>query len=456
MNSASRYAIEVKNLCKHFKLYAHPRQILGEFFLGKNVPSFTALDDISFTVSPGEVVGIMGRNGAGKSTLLRIITGTLNASSGAALTNGRVSAILELGTGFNLDYTGRENIFAGGVCMGMSRAEIMAKMDEIIDFSELRRFIDQPFKTYSSGMQARLTFATAVAIEPEILIVDEALSVGDARFQAKCYAKIQQFRDRGGAILLVSHSDNVIIQFCDRAILLDHGKMITDDLPGKVTTAYTDLLYGGGGEKKPPADAVLVAGTGQHDTPAEDFPVSDSGCMAETVTDSELKERALRYLGNPAFTPLDPSSKLGNASQAEILDTRILDASGEKVVTLEPGKKYCISAITLFYSAPPKYNMGIRIKCLTGLTVFGANCLPLEYQSLEFPPVKRGSLVDLRCTLDANIVNGKYIVAATVGDDDIIFDGYADAIFIDVLYDNTIFSDSIAQLNCKFSAIQFK
>ncbi len=243
MNDES--AILVEKVSKMFKLYNHPSDMFWELLRGKpRYKPFWALRDVSFDVKRGQVVGILGRNGAGKSTLLKIITGTLDKTSGNVKVRGRISSILELGTGFTPEYTGRDNIYIGGLMVGMSREEITRKMDWIIEFSELEDFIDQPFKTYSTGMQARLTFSTAVCIEPDILIIDEALSVGDAKFQQKSFGKIEEFRKEGRTILLVSHAINTISTFCDHALLLDGGQILDQGEPYRIGQVYYKILFG--------------------------------------------------------------------------------------------------------------------------------------------------------------------------------------------------------------------
>lgn len=237
-------AIKVSHLDKSFKVWRHPSDLLREAMSGRvHHSEFQALSDVSFEVARGSVVGVLGRNGAGKSTLLRIIAGTLDATGGTVEVNGRISAILELGTGFHPDYTGRENIYLGGMCLGLSRAEIAARVDDIIAFSELSEFIDRPFRTFSSGMKARLTFSVATSVEPDILIIDEALSVGDARFALKSFDRIQAFKQQGRSILLVSHDINQVTRFCDHAILLDRGRVVECDEPSKVGKIYHELLF---------------------------------------------------------------------------------------------------------------------------------------------------------------------------------------------------------------------
>ncbi len=238
----SPYAIRVRDLTKVFRLYHSPLDLVRERLTGKKRHTeYVALDHVSFDIRHGETVGIIGRNGAGKSTLLKIIAGVLDHDSGTVEVDGRVSALLELGSGFNPEYTGRENILFGGMCLGMSRAEILEKMDSIIAFAELEEYIDQPLKTYSSGMHSRLAFATAIAVDAEVLIVDEALAVGDMFFQAKCMAHMRKMQQRGTTILFVSHSPESVKQMCDRGILLEHGKILLDSDTLQVTERYFNV-----------------------------------------------------------------------------------------------------------------------------------------------------------------------------------------------------------------------
>ena len=241
----SEYAIQVKDVSKMYKLYDRNRDRLLDAFGLSKTPRYHehyALHNLNFSVKKGETVGIIGTNGAGKSTILKIITGVLNPTDGQVEINGRISALLELGAGFNMEYTGIENIYLNGTMIGFSREEIDKKLDDILKFADIGDFVYQPVKTYSSGMFVRLAFAVAINIEPEILIVDEALSVGDVFFQAKCYKKFEDFKKMGKTILFVSHDLGSIAKYCDRVVLLNKGTKIAEGNPKQMIGMYKKLL----------------------------------------------------------------------------------------------------------------------------------------------------------------------------------------------------------------------
>lgn len=235
--------IHAEALSKTFKLYRSPADRLKEILTGRTYGrKFHALKGVSFTVQAGETLGIIGQNGAGKSTLLKILTGVLLPDAGTVHIAGKITGLLELGTGFNPDFTGLQNIHLNGALLGMSRGEIAAKLDRIVAFSELQDFIYQPLKTYSSGMVMRLAFAISIHADPKAFVVDEALSVGDAYFQQKCMARIRQFKEAGGAIVFVSHDLNSVKVLCDKALLLDEGAIVSEGDPDTVVDSYNFLL----------------------------------------------------------------------------------------------------------------------------------------------------------------------------------------------------------------------
>ena len=241
------YAIQVRDVSKIYKLYHRPSdRLIDTFGLPgrKKFKEHRALNHVSFEVKKGETLGIIGTNGSVKSTVLKIITGVLGPTEGDVVIDGRISALLELGAGFNMEYTGRQNVYLNGMMMGFSNEEIDAKLQDILDFADIGEFADQPVKTYSSGMFVRLAFAVAINIDPEILIVDEALSVGDVFFQAKCYKKFDEFKKQGKTILFVSHDLGSVVKYCDRVVLLNKGDKLDEGLPKDMVGLYKRVLLG--------------------------------------------------------------------------------------------------------------------------------------------------------------------------------------------------------------------
>ena len=250
---SEEYAVSATKIEKRYKLYERNRdRMLDALGLSGKKERFKyhyALKGVDFEVKKGETVGIIGTNGSGKSTLLKILTGVLTPTAGEVKVNGRISALLELGAGFNMDYNGIENIYLNGTMMGFSKQEIDGKIDDILAFADIGDYVYQPCKTYSSGMFVRLAFAVSINIDPEILIVDEALSVGDVFFQAKCYRKFEEFKKKGKTILFVSHDLSSISRYCDRVYLLNSGEMIGSGSPKEMIDKYKQILAGGGNAK---------------------------------------------------------------------------------------------------------------------------------------------------------------------------------------------------------------
>lgn len=243
---SSDISIQVEGLSKCYHIYDRPRdRLLQMLRAGKQqyFREFWALHDVSFSVRRGETVGIIGRNGSGKSTLLQMICGTVSPSTGTISTQGRVAALLELGAGFNIEFTGRENVMLNAAILGFSAQDMQARMAEVLEFSELGDFLDQPVKTYSSGMYARLAFSIAIHVDPDILIVDEALSVGDARFVAKCMRRIKEIKEQGTTILFVSHDVGSIRTLCERVVWLDKGRLVEQGDVFPVTGRYMEFMF---------------------------------------------------------------------------------------------------------------------------------------------------------------------------------------------------------------------
>lgn len=256
------YMLKIDDITKIYPIYEKNSLRLKEAFSLRHRcyhKDFYALKNVNFTVKKGEMIGIVGRNGAGKSTLLKIITGIIEPSEGKVITEGKIAALLELGTGFNMEYTGIENIVTVGMLSGCSKEEIKKKMNHIIEFSELGDFIYQPVKNYSSGMFARLAFALSIHVDPDILIVDEALAVGDMHFQLKCMDKFNEFREQGKTILFVTHDVHSVKRFCSRAIWMDHGEIKSDGDSGSVTDEYLDFLKMETGEEIKTHEKIVIA-----------------------------------------------------------------------------------------------------------------------------------------------------------------------------------------------------
>jgi lipopolysaccharide transport system ATP-binding protein len=361
MGSVSRPAIQLSNIGKCYRIYANPkdrfkqalRDRLGAW-LGKqhHAPLYRehwALRDVSFEVAPGEALGILGRNGAGKSTLLQIIVGTLAPTTGTVQTSGRITALLELGSGFNPEFTGRENVFHNAQILGLSREETENKFDDIASFADIGDFIDQPVKTYSSGMMMRLAFAVQTAVEPQILIVDEALSVGDMFFQAKCMARINRLVDNGLTLLYVSHDVTTVRQLCSQALLIESGQLLSKGSAAKVSDQYIKIQLE---DRNRVAKARNV-----------------SGAQAEVISIPELgvDNDAQMMFGVEAFRERAAHNRVGNGT-AEIVNVQMLH-NGEHVVDFGYDDLATIRVYVQFKETLANVNHGLIIRTLQGSDV---------------------------------------------------------------------------------------
>lgn len=395
-------AISVENVSKIYKLYNKPSDRLKEVLGSKRITvrEHFALSDVSFQVGRGETVGIIGTNGSGKSTILKIITGVLNPTGGNVAINGRISALLELGAGFNMEYTGVENVYLNGTMMGFSNEEIDAKLDDILSFADIGDFVNQPVKTYSSGMFVRLAFAVAINIEPEILIVDEALSVGDVFFQSKCYHKFEEFKRMGKTILFVSHDLSSISKYCDRVILLDKGHKRAEGAPKQIVDMYKKLLVNQLHEDDDPEsiaseelDADKAAGNGTDRSAGAGDGQSAAGTARTLWKDSLV---------------LNPQIVEYGEKQAEIYDFAIKDENGAVTNTIEKGTKcqFCMKVRANRDVANPIF--AFTVKNLQGTEITGTNSY---FEDHEIGDLKAGEEKEITFTQEMNLQGNEYLLS---------------------------------------------
>ena len=375
----SKNAIEIRNLSKMYKLYNKPSDRLRDS-LGlsrkKRYKEHYALQNINFDIHEGECVGIIGTNGSGKSTILKIITGVLSPTEGTVTVNGRISALLELGAGFNMEYSGLENVYLNGTMIGFSKEEIDARLDDILDFADIGDFIHQPVKTYSSGMFVRLAFAVAINIDPEILVVDEALSVGDVFFQAKCYHKFEEFKKQGKTILFVSHDLSSVSKYCDRVVLLNKGVKMDEGSPKQMVDLYKQLLVGQSPVKQSEAaiDEQVSAGNGE-----------DQG-------DFQVNPNMLEY-----------GSRI-----AEIIDFRVIDDKGMCSNTIEKGSEFKIRMKVRFNEDIQEPIMAYTFKNIQGTEITGTNTM---YENAKVERSGKGDVCTVTFTQNMNLQGGEYLLS---------------------------------------------
>ena len=396
-------AIKVEDVTKIYRLYEKPIDRLKETVsvTHKNYHrDFYALNGISFQVKKGETVGIIGTNGSGKSTILKIITGVLTPTTGKVKVNGKISALLELGAGFNMDYTGIENVYMNGTMMGYTRKEMDAKLQDILDFAEIGDFVYQPVKTYSSGMFVRLAFALAINVEPEILIVDEALSVGDVFFQSKCYRRMEEIRKSGTTILMVTHDMGSIIKYCDRVVLLNRGEFIAEGKPGRVVDMYKKILAGKLEALK--EELRLEEERKNADIGPESIELSDfSGGM--DLGGSGDKETLMRDK-----LTINPDRTEYGDGRAEIYDLGLLDERGNVTNLLLKGEMFTIRERIRFHAALEAPIFTYTIKDKKGTELTGTNTL---YEGADIKPVKAGDSYTVEFTQKMNLQGGEYLLS---------------------------------------------
>jgi ABC-type polysaccharide/polyol phosphate transport system ATPase subunit len=356
----SDLAISVNNLSKDYYLYKRPiHRVFETFFPGRKKyhTSFSALSNIDFQVKRGEAIGIIGRNGSGKSTLLQIICNVLQATQGSAIVNGRISALLELGAGFNPEFTGRENVFLTTAIMGLSREEIEARFGDIAAFADIGDFIDRPVKTYSSGMYVRLAFATAANIYPDILIVDEALAVGDIFFQQKCVVHMKKMME-SCTIILVSHDMHSISNLCDRVIVLDKGEQQYIGKPSQAIALYTKLIH------------------------TEQFSRNSSDVAVGALIPEDLVNRISHSFAD--FNEWLPVSDIqrGGAGEVQILKVSVT-RDGQPLKTIQKGEKANIRLLIFALQSKEDIIFGYTIKDRVGIALFGENSLSLAAESVS-------------------------------------------------------------------------
>ena len=373
--------IKTDNLCKSYRLYSNNANRLKEAIdplRRKRHTTHNALSNINLRISKGETVGIIGVNGSGKSTLLKILTGVVTPSEGTIEVNGKLSALLELGAGFNPEYTGLENIYLNGTMMGFSEEEMNARVPKIVAFADIGDFINQPVKTYSSGMFARLAFSVAISVDPDILIVDEALSVGDIFFQTKCFKKFEEFRQKGKTILFVSHDLSSVNKYCNRAILLEKGKLIGDGTPKKIIDLYKKVI-----------SRQMV-----EDAKAQSGKIQGNGSR-----EGELWKKSL--ICNPELTEY-------GSKQAEIVDFAIIDKDGKITNTVSKREPCTIKIRVLFHDAIEAPIVAFTIKNHQGTEICGTNT---DLEKNEIGPVQAGEFRTVSFKQRMTIQGGEYLLS---------------------------------------------
>lgn len=407
--------ISIKNLSKVYKLYDKHIDRLKEAvhpFKKKYHREFYALKNINIEAKRGEILGFVGRNGAGKSTLLKIITGVLSPSAGLISVNGNISALLELGTGFNPELTGIENIYLNGTINGYTRKEMDGKIDDIISFADVGDFIKQPLKTYSSGMKARLGFAVTVHIDPEVLILDEVLAVGDELFKRKCHAKMEELFKSGCTVLYVSHSLNIINDICSRAFLLDQGEIILEG-PPKLVTMHYQRFFNAKEQEQPKVRNEIIQ-LNKDEEAKKNFVIEPEENELKTVEKEETKidEKKRKPKQEPFYIPnFEPQTTVVTKNyDVDIYDIHIRTPEGKKVNALIMNDVYIYSFKVKFNIDAVKVGVGVPFKTEKGVII---SSYTLYGNYIE--TVKKGSVLSVNCRFKCIFVPGAYYTNASVG-----------------------------------------
>lgn len=433
-------AIQVKDVKKIYKLYDKPRDRMVEAFgFGKKKrhKEHQALKGVSLDIYRGETVGIIGTNGSGKSTILKIITGVLNPTEGQVVVDGRISALLELGAGFNREYNGIENVYLNGTMMGFSEKEIDEKLPEILKFADIGDYVYQPVKTYSSGMFVRLAFAVAINIEPEILIVDEALSVGDVFFQAKCYHKFEEFKKMGKTIVFVSHDLSSISKYCDRVFLLNQGTLLGEGGPKEMIDAYKRVLVG----------QYELPSKQENQDLLEDVELQQA---AEAATDGTQTQNGSAVAEVVATQGQNPELLEYGTKQAAIEEFYITDDRGVRTTAVLKGSEFTLHMRVRFTENIPAPIFAFSFKNVIGTEITGTNSM-IEKAFLE--SVEAGMVKDITFTQKMSLQGGEYLLSLGVtgynGDTFEVYHRLYDALNITVVSDkNTVgYYDMDSQVN---------
>ena len=390
-------AVAAEDISKSYRIYDRPtHRLIEAIAFGRRTlhRPFWALRDIAFQVPAGTTMGIIGRNGSGKSTLLQIIAGTLAPTTGRVLVRGRVSALLELGAGFNGEFTGRENIFLNGTLMGLDRGELRERYASITAFADIGEFIDQPVKTYSSGMLVRLAFAVAVHVDPDILIVDEALAVGDVLFQHKCMQRMRAFIRSGRTVIFVSHDINNIKMLCDQAVLLDHGRILDIGEADRIARAYHRLMFRDDTSAPRPPDAVPVA-------------------VPRPRVRTQTSEPACTFTRSETFLARVDGSRFGDG-QARIVNVELRNLAGDLIYYVEFDQEVVIDIHLEFHAAVPRAVVGYLIRNQNGLDVLGTNTYT---EHIALADLRAGEHLVLRSRLCLPLHPGGYTINPAVVDE---------------------------------------